>query len=74
VERVRRNPYILAKDSLRIGFKTADQIAEKVGIPKIGQSGPRRYRPCPAEATNEGHCALPVETLKAAAVPTYLYS
>ena len=33
VEKVRANPYALAKDIHGIGFKTADQIAAKIGIP-----------------------------------------
>ena len=34
IERVRENPHTLAKDVYGIGFATADQIAQKVGIPK----------------------------------------
>jgi exodeoxyribonuclease V alpha subunit len=34
IEKVRENPYMLAKDIYGIGFATADQIAQKVGIPK----------------------------------------
>src|SRR6201987_477101 len=34
IEKVRDNPYALAKDIHGIGFATADQIAQKVGIPK----------------------------------------
>jgi exodeoxyribonuclease V alpha subunit len=34
IEKVRENPYALAKDIHGIGFATADQIAQKVGIPK----------------------------------------
>jgi len=33
IEQVRQNPFSLAKDIHGIGFKTADQIAEKIGIP-----------------------------------------
>ena len=33
IEKVRANPYALAKDIPGIGFKTADQIAQKIGIP-----------------------------------------
>ncbi len=33
IERVQLAPYCLAKDIHGIGFKTADQIAQKVGIP-----------------------------------------
>lgn len=65
VEQVRSNPYNLAKDIHGIGFKTADQIAQKVGIPVDSL-----IRACAGlnhvllEATNQGHCALPVEFLK----------
>src|SRR5437667_333748 len=34
LEKVRGNPYALAKDIYGIGFATADQIAQEVGIPK----------------------------------------
>ena len=45
IERVRSNPYVLAKDIYGIGFKTADQIAQNVGISKgLAQPGQRRDR------------------------------
>jgi exodeoxyribonuclease V alpha subunit len=65
IELVRADPYRLAKDIHGIGFKTADQIAQKMGIPVDSL-----IRACAGlshvllEATGEGHCALPVETLK----------
>jgi len=65
IELVRANPYRLAKDIHGIGFKTADQIAQKMGIPVDSL-----IRACAGlnhvllEATGEGHCALPVELLK----------
>jgi exodeoxyribonuclease V alpha subunit len=65
IEKVRDNPYALAKDIHGIGFKTADQIAQKIGIPVDSL-----IRACAGlghvliEATGEGHCALPVELLK----------
>jgi exodeoxyribonuclease V alpha subunit len=34
IDKVRENPYTLAKDIYGIGFATADQIAQSVGIPK----------------------------------------
>ncbi len=34
LEKVRENPYCLAMDIRGIGFTTADQIAEKLGVPK----------------------------------------
>jgi len=65
IEKVRANPYSLAKDIHGIGFKTADQIAQKIGIPVDSL-----IRACAGlshvliEATGEGHCALPVELLR----------
>ena len=65
VETVRANPYTLAKDIHGIGFATADQIAQKIGIPHDSI-----LRACAAldhvllEATNHGHCALPIGLLK----------
>jgi exodeoxyribonuclease V alpha subunit len=65
VEKVRANPYALAKDIHGIGFKTADQIAQKIGIPHDSL-----IRACAGlshvllEATGNGHCALPLEFLK----------
>jgi hypothetical protein len=34
IEKVRENPYTLAKDIYGMSFATADQIAQKVGIPR----------------------------------------
>jgi exodeoxyribonuclease V alpha subunit len=65
IEKVRSDPYRLARDIHGIGFKTADQIAQKIGIPVDSL-----IRACAGlshvliEATGEGHCALPVELLK----------
>jgi exodeoxyribonuclease V alpha subunit len=65
IEAIRANPYTLARDIPGIGFKTADQIAQKAGIPHDSI-----LRACAGlehallEATGQGHCALPVETLK----------
>ena len=65
IEKVRSDPYRLAKDIHGIGFKTADQIAQKMGIPVDSL-----IRACAGlshvliEATGEGHCALPVELLR----------
>ncbi len=33
IKKVRNDPYRLARDIPGIGFKTADQIAQKIGIP-----------------------------------------
>ena len=65
IEKVQANPYALAKDIHGIGFKTADQIAQKIGIPVDSL-----IRACAGlshvllEATGEGHCALPMDLLK----------
>ena len=64
VDKVQAIPYSLARDIHGIGFKTADQIAQKVGIPHDSI-----LRACAGlshvllEATNNGHCALPVEQM-----------
>jgi exodeoxyribonuclease V alpha subunit len=64
IERIRHNPYLLAKDIRGIGFKTADVVAQKLGI---ALDSP--YRACAGvehillEATQEGHCALPTADL-----------
>lgn len=60
IEKVRDNPYRLAKDVQGIGFQTADKIAQKLGIPPDSI-----LRACAGiehllgEAASEGHCALP---------------
>ena len=69
IEKVRADPYRLARDIHGIGFKTADQIAQKMGIPVDSL-----LRACAGlghvliEATGEGHCALPVELLREEAI------
>ena len=69
IERVRSNPYVLAKDIYGIGFKTADQIAQNVGISKDSLSrASAGIDHVLLEATTEGHCALPVVQLKASAM------
>ena len=69
IEKVRSNPYTLAKDIYGIGFATADQIAQKLGIPRDSLNRARAgIDHVLLEATSDGHCALPMEKLKAAAV------
>jgi exodeoxyribonuclease V alpha subunit len=69
IEKVRKNPYVLAEDIPGIGFKTSDEVAQKLGIPRDSI-----YRACAGlrhvllEATQEGHCALPGAGLLAKAV------
>jgi exodeoxyribonuclease V alpha subunit len=65
IEKVRNDPYRLARDIHGIGFKTADQIARKIGIPVdslVRASAGLNH--VLLEATGDGHCALPVELLK----------
>jgi exodeoxyribonuclease V alpha subunit len=64
IERVRQNPYLLARDIPGIGFKTADEIAQKVGIPRdsiMRASAGLEF--VLSEATGDGHCALPRDVL-----------
>jgi exodeoxyribonuclease V alpha subunit len=69
IQTVRENPYTLAKEIHGIGFATADQIAQSVGIPKNSQNRARAgIDHVLLGATSEGHCALPLGKLKAAAV------
>jgi exodeoxyribonuclease V alpha subunit len=60
IEKVRANPYTLARDIPGIGFKTADQIAQKIGIPRDSilraSAGVAQTL---MEAIDSGHCALP---------------
>ncbi len=65
IETVRANPYVLARDIPGIGFKTADQIAQKAGIPfdslVRADAGLSHVL---LEATGDGHCALPLDLLR----------
>jgi exodeoxyribonuclease V alpha subunit len=64
VEKVRANPYLLARDISGIGFKTADQIARKLGIPEDSILRARAgLSHSLSEAGGNGHCALPEELL-----------
>jgi exodeoxyribonuclease V alpha subunit len=64
IEKVQANPYLLARDIPGIGFKTADEIAQKLGIPRDSI-----MRACAglefvlSEAIGNGHCALPRDIL-----------
>jgi exodeoxyribonuclease V alpha subunit len=61
---VTENPYRLARDIRGIGFKTADQIAQKLGIEKTSMLRARAgITYALLEAINDGHCALPEEEL-----------
>jgi exodeoxyribonuclease V alpha subunit len=68
VAKVSENPYRLALDIHGMGFKSADTIAQKIGIPKESairaQAGVRHVL---QESSGEGHCANERETLIEAA-------
>jgi exodeoxyribonuclease V alpha subunit len=57
---VRRDPYRLAGEVWGIGFKTADQIAQRLGIP---HDSPQRVKAglqfALSQASEDGHCYLP---------------
>ena len=58
------NPYRLARDIRGIGFKTADQIAAKVGIAKDAMLRVRAgVGYALSEAMDGGHCGLPQKDL-----------
>ena len=64
IETVRANPYTLAKDIHGIGFKSADTIAQKLGIARDSiMRALAGIMHALLEATGEGHCALPKEEL-----------
>jgi exodeoxyribonuclease V alpha subunit len=65
IEQVRANPYRLAQDIPGIGFQTADQIAQKIGVPRdsLLRAGAGLSHVL-LEATGQGHCALPAAALK----------
>jgi exodeoxyribonuclease V alpha subunit len=64
VQRISENPYRLARDIRGIGFRTADQIAGKLGIEKTALIRVRAgIAYALTEAMDEGHCGLPAEEL-----------
>jgi len=60
IERIKSNPYQLADDIRGIGFKTADELAAKLGIDR---HSPHRARAAVSyalrELCDEGHCGYP---------------
>ncbi len=64
VQIITENPYRLARDIRGIGFRTADLVAQKLGIEPTAT-----IRVCAgisfalAEATGQGHCGLPIDEL-----------
>ncbi|MFB3904354.1 MAG: ATP-dependent RecD-like DNA helicase [Acidobacteriota bacterium] len=69
IEILMEDPYALARDIHGIGFKSADQIAQRLGIPadsvKRASAGLSHVL---LQATDEGHCGLPEQMLKEEAV------
>src|SRR6516225_4425298 len=64
VQLISENPYRLARDIRGIGFRTADQIATKLGIEKTALIRVRAgISYALAEAMDEGHCGLPTDEL-----------
>ncbi|WP_347264902.1 ATP-dependent RecD-like DNA helicase [Nitrobacter sp.] len=60
VQVMSENPYRLARDIRGIGFRTADLIAEKLGIEKTAMIRVRAgISFALTEAMNDGHCGLP---------------
>jgi exodeoxyribonuclease V alpha subunit len=68
IDVVRREPYRLAAEVWGIGFKTADQIAQSLGIP---HDSPQRVKAglqfALSEASEDGHCYPPEAELVAKA-------
>jgi len=61
---VTENPYRLALDIHGIGFKTADDIAERLGIARDSLIRARAgVRHTLQEISNDGHCAWPLDEL-----------
>ena len=65
VQVISENPYRLARDIRGIGFKSADQIAMRLGIEKTAMIRARAgISYALAEAMDEGHCGLPTDELR----------
>ncbi|MFC1492053.1 ATP-dependent RecD-like DNA helicase, partial [Nitrospinota bacterium] len=64
IQLLTENPYRMARDIRGIGFKTADAIAQKLGIEKTAMIRARAgIIHALTEAMDEGHCGLPAENL-----------
>ena len=64
VRLISENPYCLTRDIRGIGFRTADQIASKLGIDKTALIRVRAgISFALAAAMNDGHCGLPTDEL-----------
>ena len=67
VQVMSENPYRLARDIRGIGFRTADVIAEKLGIEKTAMIRSAPGYPMRSPRPWEGHCGLPTGELVALA-------
>ena len=64
IETVRMDPYCLARDIRGIGFKTADQVAQRMGIaPDSVLRARAGLGYMLLELSNQGHCAYPKNDL-----------
>lgn len=71
IEKMQENPYLLAQDISGIGFKTADQLAQRLGIAKDSILRIRAgVTYCLQEFTASGHCGCERETLSKKALAT----
>ena len=69
IEKVVENPYCLARDIWGIGFKSADKIAESLGIAKDSDLRARAGIEYVLQTlTDDGHCGYPREDLVKGAV------
>ena len=60
VAKIRANPYQLADDVRGIGFKTADQLAGRLGIdPQSPDRARAAVRYALQQLSQEGHCGFP---------------
>lgn len=71
IRQVQENPFALARDIFGIGFKTADTIAQKMGIPK---DAPQRIDAgieyVLTELSGDGHSCYPMQELLKASAET----
>jgi exodeoxyribonuclease V alpha subunit len=64
LEKVRENPYCLARDVWGIGFRTADEIASKMGVSRDSELRARAgVEYALQELTEDGHCTYPRDEL-----------
>lgn len=69
IETVMSDPYCLARDIRGIGFKTADQIAQRMGIaPDSDLRARAGVEFVLQELTQDGHCAYPRDALTEEAI------